>query len=280
MYNNIDQVVQKIKNADAILIGASNGLSISEGYNIFAENQDFIDMFSDFRDKYGIHNILQGIFYDYPSEVDKWTFLSRLIYKNYHKYEVSTAMKSLYELAHDKPYFIVTSNGECHFEKTGFKDENIFEIEGNLLNMQCSHACHDKLYPTYDLIEKMAHGTINGRVSEDLIPKCPECGGSMDLNVAKDQYFIENREAQKRCTEFLQKYHGENLVILELGIGWRNRLIKAPFMEIARNEENAVYITINKGEIYIPDFIQYKSFGIDGDLSSILEEMCKEYKNR
>lgn len=279
MNKEIDRVVEKIKNADAVLIGASNGLSISEGYNIFAENQDFIDLFSDFREKYGIHSILQGVFFNYPSEVDKWTFLTRLIHKNYHKYEVSNAMKSLYELASEKPYFIVTSNGECHFEKAGFKEENIFEIEGNLLNMQCSHACHDKIYSTYDLIENMAQSTSNGKVSEELIPKCPECGGNMDLNVAMNQYFIPNTDAQKKCSEFIKEYSGKNLVILELGIGWRNKLIKAPFMEIAKEEENATYIILNKGEIYIPDFIKDKSFGLDGDMTSILEEINMKYKN-
>ena len=273
MNKEIQQAVEKIKTADAILIGASNGLSISEGYNIFAEDQKFIDLFSDFREKYGIRNILQGIFYKYPLEVEKWTFLSRLIYNNYHKYEVSSAMKSLYELVSDKPYFIITSNGECHFEKSGFEARNIFEIEGNILNMQCSHACHNKLYPTYDLIEKMSETTKDGRVLESLIPKCPVCGGNMDLNIAKDKYFIENKEAYKKCVEFIEKYHGKNLVILELGIGWRNRMIKAPLMEIAREEKNATYITLNKGEIYIPDFIKDKSFGLDGDITNILKEM-------
>ena len=30
-----EQIAEKIKEADGILIGASNGLSIAEGYNIF-----------------------------------------------------------------------------------------------------------------------------------------------------------------------------------------------------------------------------------------------------
>ena len=34
-YRNIYKVLQE---ADALLIGASNGLSISEGYNIFADD--------------------------------------------------------------------------------------------------------------------------------------------------------------------------------------------------------------------------------------------------
>lgn len=36
------QIAEKIKEADGILIGASNGLSIAEGYNIFADDGRFL----------------------------------------------------------------------------------------------------------------------------------------------------------------------------------------------------------------------------------------------
>ena len=38
MEEKYKQIAEKIKDADGILIGASNGLSIAEGYNIFANN--------------------------------------------------------------------------------------------------------------------------------------------------------------------------------------------------------------------------------------------------
>ena len=34
-------IAEKIKQADAVLIGASNGLSITEGLHIFADNKAF-----------------------------------------------------------------------------------------------------------------------------------------------------------------------------------------------------------------------------------------------
>ena len=43
------QIAEKIKAADGILIGASNGLSIAEGYNIFANDERFQSHFSDFQ---------------------------------------------------------------------------------------------------------------------------------------------------------------------------------------------------------------------------------------
>ena len=41
------EIQNKIENADAILIAASNGLSISEGYHLFADNPAFRELFSD-----------------------------------------------------------------------------------------------------------------------------------------------------------------------------------------------------------------------------------------
>lgn len=69
---------------------------------------------------------------------------------------------------------------------------------------------------------------------------------------------------------FLRKYHGRNLVILELGVGRHNHMIKEPLMQFTASEPHAVYITFNKGELYIPDKIAGKSIGVDGDIASAL----------
>lgn len=47
-----DKISAYIKDADGVLIGASNGLSISDGYHIFANNQWFQENFGDFRSKF------------------------------------------------------------------------------------------------------------------------------------------------------------------------------------------------------------------------------------
>lgn len=59
--NNFESAKNYIAESDAILITASNGLSIAEGYHIFADNADFKKYFGDFRDKYGIPNLISGI---------------------------------------------------------------------------------------------------------------------------------------------------------------------------------------------------------------------------
>lgn len=70
-------------------------------------------------------------------------------------------------------------------------------------------------------------------------------------------------------------YHGKKLLVLELGIGWRNQLIKAPFMRLVAQEPLAAYVTVNLGEVYITDDIRDRSFGLDGPLSDILAGLRK-----
>lgn len=278
MEKTLKEIIGKLNEADAILIGASNGLSISEGLNLFAENEAFVNLFADFRDKYNIHSILQGMFFDFPTEEERWAFWSRLIWHYTYEYEVTENMKAIQKLVEGKPHFIVTSNGEGHFEAAGFESQNIYEIEGNFLKMQCVRACHDKLYPTRDAVETMVKAEVNGKVPTELLPRCPVCGSPMHVHMVGEPQFIVNREAAQNYQAFLEKHHGKKLFILELGIGWRNQMIKAPLMNLCRQEKQATYVTVNKGEIYIWDDIKEKSYGLDGDMTEILAELrqCKE----
>ena len=52
-------------------------------------------------------------------------------------------MNDLKAIVGEKDYFVVTSNGEGHFELCGFDPTKIYEIEGNWLTMQCARPCHD-----------------------------------------------------------------------------------------------------------------------------------------
>lgn len=277
--HELNKIADKIKNADAILVGASNGLSITEGLHLFADNQALEDLFGDFKRKYGIRSILHGMSARWPSEEEKWAFWSRLIHHYCGEYKGSQVMKDLKAIVGDKNYFVVTSNGECHFEMSGFAPENIYEVEGNWLTMQCSHACHGTLYPSLEIAEKMAAAEKDGKVPSDLVPHCPKCGSPMQIHLEVDRNYIRENTGQERFQAFLNKYHGKKLVVLELGIGPRNQLIKAPLMRLVDVEPDATYVTINLGEIYIMDNIKEKSFALDGYLGEILSrlrEVCEE----
>lgn len=265
------EIIEKIQNADAILIGASNGLSITEGLHLFANNQAFEEVFGDLKRRYGLRNILDGYFYPWKTAEERWGFLSRLIEHYSGSYQASETMQNLRKLVGEKPYFVVTSNAEGHFEMSGFDSDKVYEVEGNWIELRCSHKCHDDVYPAMEAVHKMAAQEKEGRVPFDVIPKCPKCGAVMNIYDAEPP----KKEIINHWNQFLQTYHGKNLVILELGIGWRNQLIKAPLMRLTKSEPNATYITINLGEIYITEDIKEKSYGLDGYLNAILKELAE-----
>ena len=53
MITQYEEIAEKILQADAILIGASNGLSITEGLNLFADDEAFESLLGDYKRKYG-----------------------------------------------------------------------------------------------------------------------------------------------------------------------------------------------------------------------------------
>lgn len=279
--NKFQQVGVAIREADAILIGASNGLSISDRYNIFADDTWFRDNFGDFRKKYGFRNLLQGMMFSYPNNEEKWAFYSRLAYLVHYKYQSSEMMGNLFALVKDKPYFIVTTNGEDHFTPAGFSSDCIFEMEGKLIEYHCAKNCHDTIYNNREDVLRMAQAQEGGIVPTKILPKCMKCGGDMEPNMPHGEAFFTTanwKKKQQIYQSFLQQYRGRKIVILELGIGWRNQMIKAPFMNIAVEEPHCTYVAFNKGELYIPKEIENISIGIDGDLSVALKKIVTNMK--
>lgn len=140
----IQRAAQAIKDADALLIGASNGLSIAEGYHIFANNEMFRRQFGDIQQKYGIRSVIEGCFYPYPNEKDRQEFLNRLVQHWVTNYRPSQVMKDLLAVAGDKDYFILTSNADTHLELSGFAPGKVFEVEGTFEDMLHNRPMQDK----------------------------------------------------------------------------------------------------------------------------------------
>lgn len=275
VYQKIKQIISE---ADGVLIGASNGLSIAEGYHLFADDAWFRERMGDFKEKYGIYCILQGMAVSYSSEEERWAYFSRIIKEKCLQDEPSQIMKDMYELVKEKDYFVVTSNGEDHFIPAGFEEERVFEMEGKLTEMRCTKGCCDEVYPDREAVLRMAEAETDGRVPERLLPRCPKCGGSMEVNYGEYSSFQGKKNWQEKAARyqgFVNRMRGKKLVILEFGVGWRNQMIKMPFMQLTAAEPHAKYITFNKGEIYIPDGIQGKSIGVDQDIAAALREIVK-----
>ena len=137
MNTQINEAKRLIDQSDALLISASNGLSIAEGYNIFADDDNFEKYFGHFNILYGINSLIQGVFAQIPTP-DHQEFMRKVhqyLIDDYQKTEIFAMLK---QIVNQKDYFVVTSNADTHFQLNGFDPEKIFEIEGNFdqLEMQ------------------------------------------------------------------------------------------------------------------------------------------------
>ena len=70
--DKLKEIAERIAGADALLIGAGNGLSITEGLHLFADNRAFDELFGDLKRRYGISCILGGMVARWPSEEEYW----------------------------------------------------------------------------------------------------------------------------------------------------------------------------------------------------------------
>lgn len=179
-------------------------------------------------------------------------------------------MRDLKAIVGSRDYFIVTSNGEGHFQLAGFDAQKVYEVEGDWAHLTCSRRCCDEAVFGMEQIKAMAAAEKDGLVPNDLIPRCAHCGAPLVPTMAAG---VVDQGAGRRCEQFLDAAHGKNLVILELGIGARNTLIKAPLMRLAAREPNATYVTCNLGEFYIARDIEEKSFVLEGRLDETLGEL-------
>lgn len=275
--NKIEQqVADHIQEADAIVIGASNGLSIAEGFHIFADNAWFRSHFGDFRARHGWRCLLDGMFHHFASEEEKWGFWSRLATLQCYKRPVSPMMHQLCAMTADKPCFVLTSNGEDHFVPAGFAAAQVFDMEGSFSRSRCARGCSEAVWPNREEVLRMASLEQDGYVPTAALSACPHCGGPVEVDMASSQAYFHTQRWQQKAQafqDFLTAARGKRLLVLELGIGVRNQLIKAPLMQLVADMPETFYITVNKGELFIPSAIADRALGVDGDLRTVIENV-------
>ena len=273
--NLIEKLKFAIKNSDAILIGAGAGLSTAAGYTYSGSR--FYQYFSDFMRKYHVKDMYSAGFYHYPTEEEKWAFWSRNIYYNRYDLPKSSVHENLLNLIRDKDYFVLTTNVDHLFQNNGFDKKRLFYMQGDYGLWQCKNPCHLKTYDNEISVRRMIAEQKDMKIPSGLIPKCPVCGGKMEMNLRIDDTFVEDEgwhEAASRYEKFLENHKTDNILYLELGVGLNTPgIIKIPFWRMTAQNPNAIFATINKDEVYIIEEIERQSIGIKGDIREILIDL-------
>mgnify|MGYP000895876883 FL=1 len=286
----IARLKQEIEMSDAIVIGAGAGLSASAGLTYSGER--FERYFFDFAKKYGIHDIYTGGFYPFPDAETRWAWWARHIYFNRYIEPPRPVYRKLLTLVKDKDYFAITTNVDHQFLRAGFDQKRLFCTQGDYGLFQTVDGRNGKTYDNEEwVIKAMAaqgfvkdadgvfrvteDGKITMRIPAELIPKCPDDGADLTMNLRADDSFAEDagwHRASAAYSDFLHRHENLRVLYLELGVGGNTPVIvKYPFWQMTLANKNAVYACVNYGEAFCPREIADRSICIDGDIGEVLE---------
>lgn len=282
--SNLKNIKLLFDDADAILIGGGAGLSTSAG--LYYSGERFTSNFQDFIQKYNLTDMYSSAFYEFPDRETHWAYWSKHIYLNRFA-DIDSTLNNAYplllNLVKNKNYFILTTNADNLFIRSGFSKNSIFYVQGNYGLFQCSRACHDQTYDNQDIIYKMLDYQRNTKnslvIPSELIPYCPKCGAEMSPNIRKDNTFIQDDgwyEALERYENFLSNCQYKKIIYLELGVGYNTpTIIKFPFWELTISNPLAYYICVNSEVQEVPQVIKKQTHLINDDIYKFLLKYTK-----
>ena len=271
-FRNIKTLVDKIQDADAILVGAAAGMSAACGYNFFYQNDEIFEKYlGEFGRKYGYTGAFNGFYYRYPSREAHWAFLARMSYMEY-ECETGKPYYDLMELIRDRNYHIMTTNQDFQFTRV-VPEEKLSAIQGDSRYFQCSRRCHDEIYYNKEMVYAMNDAIDeNLCIPPDMIPRCPKCGAEMEPWV-RGFTFLEGKKYKdeyRKINEFLEENKEKKILFLELGVGRMTPMfIQEPFWNLTYSLPRAFYITINPKDAILPQALVGKGIAIKEDIASV-----------
>ena len=281
----------EIETADAIVIGAGAGLSTSAGFIYSGER--FHSYFSDFAARFGIRDMYSGGFYPYPDAETRWAFWARNIYVNRYMDPPGSVYQDLYSLVKDTDYFVITTNVDHCFQKAGFDKKRLFYTQGDYGLFQSTDPANRRtvdneawvmqameaqgFIKNAQGIFEMPAGGVSMTIPTALIPKHPDDGSDVTMNLRADDSFVEDEgwhRASAAYADFLRRHEGLHVLFLEIGVGGNTPvIIKYPFWQMTNDNKNAVYACLNYNEAVCPAQIEDRSIVIDGDSGAVIKQL-------
>jgi NAD-dependent SIR2 family protein deacetylase len=168
----------------------------------------------------------------------------------------------------DRDYFVITTNVDCMFAKSGFAEERIFTPQGNYALFQCLTPCTRETWPFKPVIDRILP-TIDPATQEitdpSVIPHCPNCGGPVMMNVRGGDWFIDEPYLgqYRRYVDWVNASAAGRLLILEFGSGFNTPgVIRWPMEDIADRHPDAHLIRVNRDYPQVPAELGDKAMGV------------------
>lgn len=271
----IEEFKNALESAEAVVIGAGAGFSDAAGIKYVGKR--FTDNFQDFIKKYNMEDLYTSSFYPFKTQEERWAYWAKHVSLNRFETPATNLYTDLFDLVRDKNYFIITTNVEHQFWKANFPNEKIFATQGDYGYIQCAKGCHNELYDNDSLVANMISATKDCKIPSSLVPKCPVCGGEMDINVRKDRYFVQGEDwdiAYNNYEKFIENNENKKIVFIELGVGYNTPgIIRYPFEQMTNKNDKAVLIRLNKDYPQGPIENKSKTISFTEDMMEVIERL-------
>jgi NAD-dependent SIR2 family protein deacetylase len=267
------QLADWLDRAEAVVVGAGAGLSTSAGYEYGGKR--FRRLFPDFTAARGFANMYTAGFYPFPTPEEKWAYWSRMVLCNrYDPIPKPAVYADLLALLRGKDHFVVTTNVDHAFQRSGFDKARLYYTQGDYGLWQCSLPCHAKTYPNEPQIREMATRQRSMRIPASLVPHCPVCGREMAMNLRADGTFVEDdgwRAAAARYRDFLSRTERARTLFLDLGSGWNTPgIFKLPFWQMTLRRADARYVCLNTDANQLPEELGNLALHVRSDIGATL----------
>lgn len=272
----LEAVRKAIREASLVLIGASNGLDMAEGLNIFAPDAHYLQSYGDLAKVSGARCILEGLASATKDPLRSWAWGARFARLEWLGYESGPVMEPLRTLLGEKDAFAITSNIDSRLKSAGFSSEHVLETEGSVSEMVCSSHCREERYPSEGAVRTLDASIAAGRVDASLIPVCPHCGAPLELALDEARMLHPDAEALRRLDTLRQlcdRHKGRNIVVLELGVGRYNVTVKQLLAKAVAGRRNVTYVVFNYSDVVFPAGFEDRCIGIGGDMAEAFQEL-------
>ena len=174
MVSVLQELTERIDQADAVVIGGGSGLSSAAGYDHYHWSPALSEALAPFREQYGFTSPLAGFYHCFSSYGEQWGYYSQYIR---FMWEAPTGQPylDLQALVADKPAFVLTTNVDQQFFRV-FPQKQICAFRETLATASAA-SCRDDIWENRELVKELTGRLVGVRLPEEAVPRCQIAGG-------------------------------------------------------------------------------------------------------
>ncbi len=270
-----------LERADSLFLTSGAGLTAAAGID-YGDTELFARHFPGML-QYGVRAQYEMIGRPPTDEALFWGYWANHVNLVRHTWDRAEPYDDLHRLAgtfDDDEVFVMTSNVDGFFERRGFDPARIHTPQGDYALMQCETPCTRDVWTWKDELDAMVDATdpATQRLRDPaLVPRCPNCGGPVFMNVRKDASFIDDhwRPAADRMAAWLRERATGNGLIIEIGAGFNTpSVIRWPGEAITDRFEGWRLLRINPTHPDVPAELGERAHGVSTDAGAFLRTLA------